>query len=61
MIADLDQRRAQRDVGAIIDLLSEVLDLYDRGELDLEQTAGLVRQFGDRLGIEAARCDLVAS
>jgi hypothetical protein len=48
--ADLERRRAQRDAEAAIGKLRELLSMFDRGEIELDEFAYGLGLLGSRLG-----------
>ena len=57
---DLERRRAQRDVEHLIAQLREILDLLDRGEIDLDHGCCMIHRLGGHLAAVALSGELVA-
>jgi hypothetical protein len=55
---NLERRRSQREAARLIAQVREVLDLLERGEIDLDHGCGLIHQLGGSLGAMAARGEL---
>jgi hypothetical protein len=58
---DIERRRAKLEADRILAQLRELLDLIDRGELDLDHAACLIDRAADRLAGMAVNGELVAA
>ena len=58
---DLERHRARLEAGRCLAQLRELLDLIDRGELDLDHGACLIHRAAGRLASLALNGELVAA